>query len=108
MALSKSDVSHLFLKKTTAWSDRRPVLPVDQGDGSPTRRVFSREIHRKSVSAVKSYWQQRIFSGSDVPPPELGSDAEVTAYVKTHAGAVGYLGERPADAGVKLIRIIDK
>lgn len=107
-ALKKIDLSRLFLKKTTTWPNQQPVFPVDLGDGTPARQAFSTSIHKKSVRAVKSYWQQRIFSGSDVPPPELGSDAEVTAYVKTHPNAVGYLGERPADAGVKLIKIIEK
>jgi ABC-type phosphate transport system substrate-binding protein len=107
-ALSKRELSYLFLKKQMVWSDKQLVLPVDQGDAAPVRRAFSMGIHGKSISAVKSYWQQRIFSGREVPPPELGSNAEVTAYVKAHPGAVGYLSERPTDSGVKLIRIVER
>ncbi len=106
--LSKSDLSRLFLKKGTTWSDGRTVLPVDQGYATPARQAFSIRIHKRSISAVKSYWQQRIFSGSDVPPPELGSDAEVTDYVKAHLGAIGYLSKAPTGAGVKLIKIIER
>jgi hypothetical protein len=46
---------------------------------------------KRTVAAVRSYWQQRIFSGRDVPPPELDSDASVIAYVERTPGAVGYV-----------------
>ena len=46
---------------------------------------------KRSVEAVKGYWQQRIFSGRDVPPPELETDDEVVRYVLKHEGAVGYV-----------------
>jgi hypothetical protein len=40
---------------------------------------------------VKNYWQQRIFSGRDLPPPELDSDEAVVSYVLSHRGALGYV-----------------
>jgi hypothetical protein len=40
---------------------------------------------------VKAYWQQLIFSGRDVPPPELESDDAVVAYVLAHRGSIGYV-----------------
>jgi len=102
---SRIELSRLFLKKVTAWPAGRAVLPVDQIDTSTIRDVFTKDIHKKSIAAIKSFWQQRIFSGGDVPPPELESDAEVIAYIRTHPGAVGYVAEIPLNAGVKVLKI---
>ncbi len=104
-SMARSQVSSLFLKNVSVWPDGRPVLPVDLTEDSPTRQTFSKDIHRRSVAAIKSFWQQKIFSGREVPPPELPSDAEVIAYVKAHAGAVGYVAQTPSDSGVKVLNI---
>ncbi len=80
-----------FLKKTTSWRNDETIKPVDQVASSPVRRQFSEDVIRRTVSAVKGYWQQRIFSGRDVPPPEFDSEEDVVKYVMKHDGAVGYV-----------------
>ncbi len=65
--------------------------PVDQRANSSVRQTFSEAVLRRSVSAVKRYWQQRIFSGRDLPPLEVDSDEAVVAYVLKHRGAIGYV-----------------
>src|SRR5262249_36532166 len=81
-----------FLKKTSSWpGGGGGIRPVDLGPKSPVRVRFSEDVLHRTVAEVKSYWQQRIFSGSDVPPPELDSDDEVVSYVLKHGGAVGYV-----------------
>lgn len=90
-SLSTDQASSLFLKKVTRWNDGGEVKPVDLSDGSAVRTTFSEEIHGKSVSAVKSYWQKMIFSGRATPPPELSNDAEVLAFVRSNPGAIGYV-----------------
>jgi hypothetical protein len=69
------------------------------------RRRFSDEVLHRSVSEVKSYWQQRIFSGRDVPPPELDTDDQVVTYVLRHAGAVGYVSAEAALNGTKVLEV---
>ena len=86
-----SFLADAFLKKVTRWPSGETIRPLDQIPSSPVRRLFSRSILKKTVTAVRSYWQQRIFSGRDVPPPELDSDAAVIAYVERNPGAVGYV-----------------
>jgi ABC-type phosphate transport system substrate-binding protein len=80
-----------FLKKTTRWDNGETIRPVDQPPDSSVRRRFSDEVLKRSVAAVRNYWQQIIFAGRGVPPPELDSDEEVVKYVTDHAGAVGYV-----------------
>jgi len=54
---------------------------------------------------VKSYWQQQIFSGRDVPPVEKSSDAQVVAFVKQNPGAIGYVAEGTDTAGTKVVTV---
>ena len=66
---------------------------------------FAQTVHGRSGSAVKSYWQKRLFSGRGVPPPEMGSNAEVVAYVERNPGAIGYVRAGQALRGVKRIDV---
>lgn len=90
-ALSREFLADAFLKRSTRWSDGETIRPVDQRADSVARRRFSDSVLQRSVAAVRNYWQQRIFSGRDLPPPELDSDDAVLAYVAKHRGAVGYV-----------------
>ncbi len=89
--LSKAQVSKLFMKKVTKWEDGKKVLPVDQTEIRDVREDFSMKIYGKRVSAIKSFWQQMIFSGRAVPPPEKTSDIEVMKFVATNINAIGYV-----------------
>jgi ABC-type phosphate transport system substrate-binding protein len=80
-----------FLKKITAWPNDDVIRPADLAPDSPVRRAFTRDVLNRSVEAVKGYWQQRIFSGRDVPPPEFQRDEEVVQFVLKHEGGVGYV-----------------
>lgn len=103
--LAKKELSQLFMKKTARWSDGTPVVAIDQTEKSPVRDQFTQEVHGKSVAAVKSYWQQQIFSGRDVPPVEKSTDAQVVAFVKQNAGAIGYVADTADTAGVRVVGV---
>jgi ABC-type phosphate transport system substrate-binding protein len=90
-AIERDQLSKIFLKRVAKWPDGKPVEPVDLAAGAPLRVTFTTEVHRKSVAAVRAFWQQQIFSGRDVPPPEKSTENDVTTFVKDHAGAVGYV-----------------
>jgi ABC-type phosphate transport system substrate-binding protein len=102
-SLSRDELCDLFLKKVSSWADGSLVLPVDQTEDVAVRDTFTREILRKSSSAVRAYWQQRIFSGRDVPPPQKDGDAAVLAFVRQHRGAIGYVSAEARLAGVKVV-----
>lgn len=104
--LDRSFLADAFLKKTTRWPNGDVIKPVDLPGDSPTRENFSNDVIKRSVSAVKSYWQQVIFSGRDVPPPELGAEDDVVKYVLAHPTAVGYVSRsaRLGDARAVTIR----
>jgi ABC-type phosphate transport system substrate-binding protein len=92
-ALSREFLANVFLRNVRDWDGGVGILPVDLPPSSSAREEFSRRILLRSVSAVRSYWQQRIFTGRGVPPPELDSDAAVVRYVTSNRGAVGYVSK---------------
>jgi ABC-type phosphate transport system substrate-binding protein len=98
-------LAQAFLKKVTDWPHGETIHPVDLPPDSMTRRLFVEDVLRRSVGAVKSYWQQRIFSGRGLPPPELDSEEAVISYVLSHPGAVGYVSERADTSAVKILSV---
>ncbi len=90
-ALDKTFLAGAFLKKRTRWEDGARIRPVDLEPDDAARRAFTQAVMGRSVTAVRSYWQQQVFSGRDVPPPELEDDAAVVRFVLTHPGAIGYV-----------------
>ena len=102
--LEKKTIADTFLKKRTRWSDAgKTILPVDQTKKSAIRKRFSEEVLGRNLSAVRTYWNQLVFSGRGVPPPEVDSDDDVVAYVLKHPGAIGYVA---ATANVKDARVV--
>jgi len=89
--IDRKFLAEVFLRRATRWPDDTPVQPVDLGPDAPARVRFTQEILSRSVTSVRSYWQQRIFSGQGLPPPELVNDEAVVSYVAAHPGAVGYV-----------------
>ena len=107
--ISKLQLENFFMKKTGAWSNGQPVIPVDQTASSSTRNGFSKVIFGRDTSAIKSYWQRQIFSGRGVPPPEKASDDEVLAFVRVNSGAIGYVSsDADVGSGVKVLEITNK
>jgi ABC-type phosphate transport system substrate-binding protein len=106
-ALTRQKLSMMFLRQVEQWEDGHEVLPVDQMDKSPARAAFARDVHQRSLSALKRYWQERIFSGSESPPPERVTDSDVLIYVRSNPGAIGYVLEgQELGSGVKALQVL--
>jgi hypothetical protein len=104
-SVTREFLADAFLKKTTRWPSGEPLRPVDQRYDSSVRSSFSEGVLLRSAAAIRSYWQQRIFSGRGVPPPELETDADVLRYVQQNPGAVGYVSGRTAPGEVKVLTV---
>ena len=92
-SLPRNDVAKLFLKKTVAWQSGQAAAPVELPAAAKAREAFARAVLNKSIAQVKSYWQQQIFSGRDVPPPEKQTENDVVAFVRSNPGAIGYVSK---------------
>lgn len=97
-AIDRAALANMFFKEVSRWDDGETVHPVDLRSDSETRARFSESVMKRSTAAVRNYWQQRIFSGRGIPPPEVDTDADVVRHVLTHRGSVGYVSGR-ADIG---------
>ncbi|HEX8848997.1 MAG TPA: substrate-binding domain-containing protein [Gemmatimonadaceae bacterium] len=89
--LPTKEVSRIFRKDVTRWSDGSAIQPVELPSDAPARAEFTQRVHGKPVQAMVAFWQQQIFSGRAVPPLERKNDAEVVEYVRSHPGAIGYV-----------------
>jgi ABC-type phosphate transport system substrate-binding protein len=95
--LTREQASQIFLRKVTLWDSRKPVLPVDQPTDSPVRRAFTKQVHRRTIASVQTYWQQQTFAGQGVAPPERASDGDVLNYIRRFPNGIGYVN---ADANL--------
>ena len=103
-SISKDEVAKLFLKKQVAWRSGHPATPVELPPTTKVREAFVQTVLGKSLTQVRSYWQQQIFSGRDVPPPEKASEDDVLAFVRANPGAIGYVTRGASlGRGVKVV-----
>jgi ABC-type phosphate transport system substrate-binding protein len=94
-----------FLKRATEWSNGDTIRPIDLTRRFPVRDRFTRDVLKKTPSQLKSYWNQQIFSGKGVPPPEADAVADVIAYVLDHLGGVGYVPASVDVGDAKPVRV---
>ena len=106
-SISKSALSKMLLKTQATWSNGNRVLPVDLGVKHRTRDAFSRAVHGRSAIVIKNWWNQQIFAGKGVPPPELASDAKVLAYVLANPGAIGYVSTDVNVGDAKVVAVTE-
>lgn len=104
-ALSRQQVTDIFMKKTAQWAHGGDVHPVDQPAVAPVRDAFSRAVHGKPASAVASWWGQQMFSGRAVPPPQRPTDRAVVAFVREDALGIGYVTTGTPVQDVKSVHI---
>ena len=105
--MSRLKLGEIFLKKAPRWSDGVPVAPMEPSGKSAVRQRFTLETYGKPVIAISAYWQQMIFSGKGVPPPERSSDADIVAFVRETSGGIGYVAAGTDLTGVKVVTVTD-
>ncbi len=105
-SMSKDEVARIFLKKSTKFSDGRSASPVDLAVNSSIRENFSKSVLGKPASAVDAYWQQQIFSGRDIPPPQKSESAAIS-FVRSNENGIAYVSSGADAAGLKVINVSD-
>ena len=106
-SISKALLSKILLKTQTSWSNGNRILPVDLKATNRVRDGLSRAVHGRSALVIKNWWNQQIFAGKGVPPPELASDAKVIAYVLANPGAIGYVSADANTGDVKVVALTE-
>lgn len=101
--MSSSDISRIFLGKSSKFPNGSQASAVDQNDGSAARSEFNDKVLSKTASQLKSYWSRLIFTGKGTPPKQLDNDAAVKAAVASDPSAIGYINSSAVDASVKVV-----
>jgi ABC-type phosphate transport system substrate-binding protein len=102
-SVDRAFLRDVFLKRASRWGNGDSVRPIDLPKALPVRDRFTIDVLNKTPAQLRSYWSQRIFSGTDIPPPEAESLTAAIAYVTANPGAVTYL---PADADAGNTKVI--
>jgi len=107
--IGKSAVARLFLKQTPLWEHGEKAVPVDLDSRSEVRADFTTAVLKRTVPAVVAYWNQKVFSGAEVPPMQKTSDAQVLEFVRANPGAIGYVSAATVTAAqrVKVLRVVE-
>ena len=104
--LRRDEVAKVFLKTVVKWGTGVAAAPCNNGASKSVTEAFAKAVLGKSASALESYWQQQIFAGKDIPPPEKKSDADVIAFVQATPGAIGYVAAGVTLSGaVKAVKV---
>jgi ABC-type phosphate transport system substrate-binding protein len=105
-SISRDQLSAVFMKKLTQWRHGVDVVPADHSPKSDIRERFSRAVHGKTTGYVIRYWHRLIFAGRGIPPKEVDSDEAAIDFVRSHRGAISYVGrDTPLPADVKTIEV---
>jgi TonB family protein len=104
-AISATEVKSVFLEEYNSLRDGTHVEPVLEKDG-PVHEAFLREYLGGTDDDLQNYYRALVFSGRGSMPKQLGSDAEVVAYVARTKGAIGYVSAETMGEGVKTLTIV--
>lgn len=103
--ISAAELRSLFLEEKITL-DGTHIEPVLEKSGAAHER-FVQEYLGKSEEDLEMYYRSRVFSGQASMPKELGSDAEVVAYVARTRGAIGYVSADASTEGVKILAVLE-
>ena len=104
-AISATEVKSVFLEEYNSLRDGTHVEPVLEKDG-PVHEAFLREYLGGTDDDLQNYYRALVFSGRGSMPKQLGSDAEVVAYVARTKGAIGYVSAETIGEDVKTLTIV--
>ena len=95
--------TQLFLRQVTTWSDGVRVQPVDLTQGNPLRAEFYSRITGRSPGQLRAYWARQAFTGMGVPLREVATVEDVSRFILSTPGAIGYVERRNIDTGLKIV-----
>jgi len=104
-ALSKGEVSNIFLGKTNRFPDGNPAVPIDQPEGSALRAEFYRSVSNRQPADIKAYWSKMIFTGRGQPPAVADNDEQAKKILASRPDAIGYIDRASVDRRIKVLTV---
>jgi len=106
-AMSKEEVSRLFLKKNKNFKSGVKAEPLDQGKGNEVRKIFYKKVVNKEPGQLTSYWSRMVFTGKGMPPKVAGNDESIINSVSKNVNAIGYIDSAAVDKRVKVLLTVN-
>jgi TonB family protein len=103
--ISATELKLIYLEQKNSLDDGTRVEPVIQKDGH-VHKSFLHEYLGKTDDDLQTYYRTLVFTGKGSMPKELGSDADVVAYVSRTKGAIGYVSADIDTDGAKTLGIV--
>ncbi|MDA8229796.1 MAG: substrate-binding domain-containing protein [Magnetospirillum sp.] len=100
--LTRSQISAIYLLKTTVWPDGQRIVPVNREATSGTRAEFTADVLREDNATLATYWNEMHFKGR-MPPLIQESDQAVLAFIQKVPGSIGYIRASTAHPDVKVL-----
>jgi ABC-type phosphate transport system substrate-binding protein len=101
--LSNEQIKSIFLGKLKNLPDGSKVIPLGRGEKSDIYSNFNKKILKKSNKQIKAYWSRLVFTGRDVPPKIIDTDADILDLVSKNPSLIGYISSGRADNSVRVV-----
>jgi ABC-type phosphate transport system substrate-binding protein len=105
-ALSKDQLSDLFLGKIASLPDGSGAILIDQPESSPLRNEFYLKVTNRSAAQARAHWAKLYFTGRGVPPRVATDSANIKEMLNSIPGAIGYIEDSALDSSVKVIYVV--
>jgi ABC-type phosphate transport system substrate-binding protein len=102
-ALSKSQVTDIFLGKASRFPDGTQAVPIDQIEGTAVRDEFYTNFIGKTAAQMKAHWSKIIFTGRGQPPKVVSNSREIKQLLAQDPRAIGYIERSAVDGSVKVL-----
>lgn len=102
-ALSRNDVTALFLGKKRTLPNGKSALMVDRGSDSKLREDFFYALNRMPLSRLNAYWSRLTFSGRMIPPQEIVQESDVVHVLTENPNALSYVENYPNHPDLKVV-----
>lgn len=106
--LTAFQISEIFMKRNRSWPDATPIRFFDRENDSSARRIFLKNVLKKSSRELDQYWiGQKLYTGNSAPV-QVEKDSIAMSLVSRFPGAISYvLSTNFKDRkGIKKIEII--
>lgn len=104
-ALTRSEISNLFLGKTSRFPGGAAAVSIDQPEGSAPRVEFYQNVSNKRPAEIKAHWSKMIFTGRGQPPRVVDGDEQMKQVLAGQPNGIGYINSAAVDDSVKVLAV---
>lgn len=105
-ALSKQEVSAIFLGVRRMFNNIHEIELVDQAIENPIYAEFYQAVTGKTVAQVRARRAALTFTDDVLPPDAVFDDRAVVAWIEQHPHGIGYIYANSDEAIGKKVKIV--